>query len=473
MSQTLPFDESAEAAVLGCHLTPSANGARDPRGLTAEAFYLQTNGTIFQAILDVASAGTPVNAITVSHHLLQVGKLDEVGGAAFVHSLANAEYSPTTLPHFAEIVRELAMRREQIRIGHELVEGTFTLERALETLAHRQAAEQSADGYALVPLDFQTLIRDGVPEIEYIEEPYFPKGARIWIWGATGAYKSLYCAWIAAKLSRRGVRVSYFSEENPIQEDLRRLSRLQPDPDFYRIFHRSGMDLLEAGWIKTMLATTQGDEIVFLDSLTDLWTGDEDGNRAIQQFDAMVLKPMQRQGTTPVVLDHTGHKYMFSDRSGATSGRGASSKGQKADVALEFKLAGDDAFTIVYGKSRIGGLRQSPRTFKAIDGEDGRLEIIEIGSPEELAVKELAEKMVEAILTAPEGRLTTTELRAAVGGKASRQSEALGLLDSDSRVRGAPEKIQARDGKFRDAKVWRSAAGNPLGQVLRFPEVGE
>ena len=59
---------------------------------------------------------------------------------------------------------------------------------------------------------------------------------------------------------------------------------------------------------------------------------------------------------TPVVIHHLGHRQMFSNRGGATAGRGASSLGQKADVTLEFKNAGEDLFTIIYGKCRIGGL---------------------------------------------------------------------------------------------------------------------
>ncbi len=185
--------------------------------------------------------------------------------------------------------------------------------------------------------------------------------------------KSLWCEHEAASLSREGVRVSYFAEENPIGEELRRLAKLQPDPAHFRLFHRTGMDLTDERWVVALLGATRGDDIIFLDSWTDLWGGNEDANREVQQFDAAVLKPLQRQGVTPVVIHHMGHRYMFSDRGGATGGRGASSLGQKADVTLEFKSAGDDLFTIVYGKCRIGGIHQPPRSFKVEDTDDGRV----------------------------------------------------------------------------------------------------
>ena len=327
------------------------------------------------------------------------------------------------------------------------------------------------EGFELMPLDWQTLLREGVPEIEYISEPYLPKLARIWVWGQTGSMKSLWCLHEAARLSREGVRVSYFSEENPIGEELRRLSKMAPSPDYFRMFHRTGMDLADDKWIVALLAATKGDDVAILDSWTDLWSGDEDSNRDMQKFDAGVLKPLQAQGVTPVVIHHMGHQQMFSDRGGATAGRGASSLGQKADVTLTFKSAGDDRFTIVYGKSRIGGTHHPPCSFKVEDSDDGTVTIVETVSPEDRAVAELAEKAAQAILTAPRGYLTTTELRVVIGGSKSHQTAALALLGVDSRVHAGVEKVQTRDGKFRDSKVWRPAGG-VLGDGFDFAADG-
>ena len=298
-----------------------------------------------------------------------------------------------------------------------------------------------------------------MPEVQYIREPYLPKLARIWVWGQTGSMKSLWCEHEAASLSREGVRVSYFSEENPLAEELRRLERLRPDPAYFRLFHRTGMDLTDEHWVAALLAATAGDEVVFMDSLTDLWSGDEDKNREVQQFDAAVLKPLQAQGVTPVTVHHMGHQQMFSNRSGATAGRGASSLGQKADVTLEFKAAGDNRFTIVYGKCRIGGIHVPQRSYQVEDTDDGRIEIVECASSDERGVEELAEKAVQAVLTVPQGYLTTTELRIAMGGSRSRQSEALLLLEHDDRVSVGDEKVRVKDGKRRDSQGLASRRG--------------
>lgn len=311
----------------------------------------------------------------------------------------------------------------------------------------------------LESLDWQTLTENGIPEIDYLDAPYFPRLARIWIWGATGTAKSIYGMWKAAAFSRRGLRVSYFSEENPLAEELRRLALLTPEPEFFRIFYRTGADLQSPEWVRAMLETTQGDAAVFFDSWTDLWSGDEGDNRAVQQFDATVLKPLQAQNVTPIVIHHTGHPTMFSNRGGATAGRGASSLGQKADVTLEFKAEADGAFTIVYGKPRIGGDRQPDRTFQVTDLDDGGIDIVEVASARARAVAELVEKMVQAVLTSPRGYLTSTEVRVAAGGGRALQAEAMPIAAEDARVHVGTEKVETRDGRQRDAQVWRPVRG--------------
>jgi hypothetical protein len=422
---------------------------------------------IFVGIVKVLGEGHAPDVVTVLAALSHDPKLRE-----HLHTLLDVRGQATNAGTYIEIAQEATTKRRQATALLKIQALVSNANGASAAELHRQVNEvwsaaappiaTGPEGYGLDPLDWQTLLRDGVPAVAYIAEPYLPKGARIWIWGATGTVKSLWCLWQAAKLSREGVRVSYFSEENPVQEDLRRLARLQPDPSNFRMFQRTGMDLVDPAWRAALLQATKGDAICFLDSWTDLWSGEEKENREVQQFDANVLKPLQAQGVTPVVVHHTGHRQQFSDRGGATAGRGASALGQKADVTLEFKDAGDGRFVIVYGKCRIGGIHQPLRCFQVQDTDDGRVEILDAAPPGELAAEQLAEKMVEAILTATKGMLTTTELKAAVGGSHKYHPAALALLEDESRVRCDVEKVRTADNRLRGAKVWRPADGGSL-----------
>lgn len=370
---------------------------------------------------------------------------------------------------------ELAARAAG-RDGYDHLAGGHGLE-DFKALAQPGPPAVDDDAYKLVTTDWQSLIHDGVPEIEFLDEPYIPKGARVWLWGATGTSKSIWALWVAAALSRLGITIAYFSEENPLVEDLRRLSLIKPDPRFFRWFHRSGMDLTDPLWIEAMLEATQGCGLVVFDTWTDLWHGEEDSNGDVRDFDVDVLKPIQAQGGTPVVIHHTGHAQLFSGRGGATAGRGASALGQKADVALEFKAEDDGAFTIVYGKARMGGERQPDRTFRVVDldDEDGLgLDIIEVAGAKIRAVDGLVEKMVHAILTAPRGYFTNTELRTVVGGGRELQTEAFAKLEEDHRVEMQPERVPTgKDNKIRLSKVWRARGDGPSLEAGQQPLLNE
>lgn len=323
----------------------------------------------------------------------------------------------------------------------------------------KDAPDKETDEYRLEPLDWLSLIENGIPEIDYLVEPYIISGARTWIWGATGTAKSIYALLTACRLSRRGISVAYFSEENPTAEDLRRLSLLNPDPEFLAFFHRTGMDLTDSSWVAAMLEATNGRRAAFFDTWTDCWHGDENSNEDVRDFDSTVLKPLQAQGTAPVIVHHTGHAQMFVSRKGASAARGASSLGQKADVVLEFRDAGDGAFTVVYGKARIGGEPQPDRTFRVVDTDDGGIDIVETETAQVRKLVELAERMVEAVQGADKGFLTTSELRTAVGGQGALQTQALAVLEGDDRVRCSVRKVPTADGKLRNAKVWEPGGG--------------
>jgi AAA domain len=313
-------------------------------------------------------------------------------------------------------------------------------------------------GYALEPLDWRSAIENGVPPIDYVDEPYLPRGARVWVWGATGTAKSIWALWTSCRLTRAGVRVAYFSEENPLAEDLRRLSLLKPDPAFLAFFHRTGIDLTDPLWVASVLKATEACGVVVFDTLTDCWHGDENSNEEIRNFDTTVQKPLQAQGCTPIVVHHSGHPQMFSNRKGATAGRGASSLGQKADVTLDFQAEASHRFTIVWGKSRIGGTRVPDRTFEVADTQDG-IDIVEVATPHEDAVSTLIERAVSAITTAPAGYLTTTGLRAVMGGRSDTQRDVLDELEHDERVQVTAEKVKDARGRMREAKVWRPNDG--------------
>jgi hypothetical protein len=319
------------------------------------------------------------------------------------------------------------------------------------------ANRQDGGGFAPEPLDYRRLIAEGIPPVSYLEPPYVPMGVSVWATGPTGSAKSMFALSVACRLSFRGVRVVYISQENPRDVELRRIERLGANPDFLELFHYANIDLAQREHADWLRAAAEGAGLVVIDTLTSCWSGDENDNAAIVALDRDVTRPIiASTGASFLTLDHTGHPQPFSYRRGTSAARGASSKGQKADLVLEFRVEGGHRFRIVHAKDRVRGVLEPDRTFEIVDTENDMLEILQVEGAAEEKVRQVAEAMAEYIIAAPHPP-STNELRAAmkgIGGK-EMQSLAMALLRTESPLRVIDTWGQVDTPKgARRAKVW-------------------
>src|SRR5438270_2049140 len=121
-------------------------------GLKAEDFYRERHKLIYESMLALYHENEPVDVVTVTDHLRQRGRLDDVGGASSVDALAGAPPSVSAARRYAQIVREHSLLRRLLnrtyRIQPELGEHRFAprdlverAEKAMLEVAHddRQA----------------------------------------------------------------------------------------------------------------------------------------------------------------------------------------------------------------------------------------------------------------------------------------------------------------------------------------------
>jgi len=174
--------------------------------------------------------------------------------------------------------------------------------------AKRREAEPSDDGFRLEPHDLGELLAREPEPLRYLHEPYLPVARRVWGFGATESAKSMYASWVAAKVTHEGGTVVYISEENPLDEDVRRLRRLRPVVERFRFVSGSGLDLSLEEHVDALIALCQGADLCVLDTASAVWSGDENDNAAVAALDREVLIPLVKgTGATVLVLDHTGH----------------------------------------------------------------------------------------------------------------------------------------------------------------------
>lgn len=120
-----PHSIEAESSVLGALLLD--NGAWDRCGdlLADSDFYRYEHRLIFAAIGGLINANKAADVITVFERLRDDHKDEEVGGLAYLNSLAQYIPSAANIRRYAEIVREKAILRNLVTASDEIATAAF------------------------------------------------------------------------------------------------------------------------------------------------------------------------------------------------------------------------------------------------------------------------------------------------------------------------------------------------------------
>ena len=120
-----PQSIEAEQSVLGGLLLDNTAWDRVADLITAADFYRGDHRTIFQHIAQLIDANKPADALTVAEVLDRSGRLNDVGGQAYIGSLALNTPSAANIRRYAEIVRERAIMRQLAAVGTEITDSAF------------------------------------------------------------------------------------------------------------------------------------------------------------------------------------------------------------------------------------------------------------------------------------------------------------------------------------------------------------
>lgn len=118
-SREVPADIQAERAVLGSLLIDRDAIACVP--FLAEAdFFIEQHRLIYQAMQQLLADRAPSDFVTLCHELHQAGKLEAVGGAAYLVGLTADTPTAAHVVYYARIVAQLAARRRLIVAGGQI-----------------------------------------------------------------------------------------------------------------------------------------------------------------------------------------------------------------------------------------------------------------------------------------------------------------------------------------------------------------
>lgn len=109
-----PQDLDAERSVLGAMML-EANALVEAIGVVrAEDFYRSAHGDVFEAMVALYDRNEPVDEVTVVSQLKHQGKLESVGGSAYLATLTERVPTAANVAYYARIVRDRALARRLI-----------------------------------------------------------------------------------------------------------------------------------------------------------------------------------------------------------------------------------------------------------------------------------------------------------------------------------------------------------------------
>jgi len=120
-----PHSIEAESSVLGGLLLDNSAWDRVADLVKDTDFYRFEHRLVYAAVAALVNASKPADVITVFEQLQSQGKAEEVGGLAYLNSLAQYVPSAANIRRYAEIVRERAILRKLLTASDEIATNAF------------------------------------------------------------------------------------------------------------------------------------------------------------------------------------------------------------------------------------------------------------------------------------------------------------------------------------------------------------
>jgi replicative DNA helicase len=116
-----PQSPDAEASLLGAILIDSEAIVKVADSVKFDDFYDDKHQHIYRAIINLYDSHTPIDVLTLSNKLQEMGFFDIIGGASYLTELTNYVPTASNVHQYAEIVAQKALRRRLIKTSQEIV----------------------------------------------------------------------------------------------------------------------------------------------------------------------------------------------------------------------------------------------------------------------------------------------------------------------------------------------------------------
>ncbi|GAX89105.1 replicative DNA helicase [Effusibacillus lacus] len=295
MERVPPQNIEAEQAVLGAVLIEPDTLMTVTEILKPEDFYRSSHQKIFESMIEVAERGEPVDIVTLTAHLQNLGVIEEVGGVSYLATLANTVPTAANADYYAAIVKEKAVVRRLIRVATQIAasgyEGTDDVVGLIDDAERRIAEltnEKIARGFTPIKdillatferIEFLfsnkggvTGVPTGYPDLDRITSG-FQKSDLIIVAARPSVGKTAFSLNIAQNVAVRSkVPVAIFSLEMSKEQLVQRILCAEATIDAGKM--RTGY-LDDDDWPKlTMAVSTLAEAPIFIDDTPGITVAD-------------------------------------------------------------------------------------------------------------------------------------------------------------------------------------------------------
>src|SRR6187455_1934195 len=171
--RTLPHNLEAERSVLGSILVHNDAFNLAAQVIDSQDFYRDAHRRIFDKMVALNERHDAIDFITLKEELGKSGQLDEVGGPAYIASLADGVPRATNVEYYAKIVKEKATLRNLIYAANKIVADAYGAEQEsdlildeAESAIFAVADERLKAGF----VEMRDLVKENFPKIEQLFE---------------------------------------------------------------------------------------------------------------------------------------------------------------------------------------------------------------------------------------------------------------------------------------------------------------
>ena len=171
--RTLPHNLEAERSVLGAILVHNDAFNLAAQVIDSRDFYRDAHRRIFDRMVALNERHNAIDFVTLKEELARAGELDEVGGPAYVASLADGVPKATNVEYYARIVKEKSTLRNLIYAATKIVANAYEADQESDLILDEAESAIFAVADDRLKAGFvamRDLVKDNFPKIEKLFE---------------------------------------------------------------------------------------------------------------------------------------------------------------------------------------------------------------------------------------------------------------------------------------------------------------